>query len=88
MASVSITVRVQPRARRDELVAVRDGVLVVRVRAPALEGRANDALCRLLAERVGIRSSGVAVIRGERAREKVVRIDGVDEEAVRTALGL
>ena len=88
MASVSITVRVQPRARRDELVAVRDGVLVVRVRAPALEGRANAALCRFLADRVGVRSTSVAVVRGEHAREKVVHIEGVDEEAVRAALGL
>jgi uncharacterized protein (TIGR00251 family) len=88
MASVTIQVRVQPRSRRDEFVAVRDGVIVVRVTAPPLDGRANDAVCRLIAERLGIRASSVAIVRGQRSREKAVRIDGVDETMARRALGL
>jgi uncharacterized protein (TIGR00251 family) len=88
MAQVSINVRVQPRARRDELVGVRDRVLVIRVRAPAIDGRANDGLCRFLADHVGVRRQCVTVIRGERAREKVVRIEADDPDAVRASLGL
>lgn len=88
MASVTITVRVQPRAKREELVGIREGVLVVRVAAPALEGRANDALRRLLADRLGIRAAAVTIIRGAHSREKVVRIDDVEEGVVRAALGL
>ena len=67
-------------------MAVRDGVLVVRVSAPALEGRANRAVCRLLAHRLGVPASRVTLIRGERARDKVVRIDGVDQASVAALL--
>ncbi len=79
---MTIPVRVQPRARADELVAVRDGVLVVRVTAPPLDGRANDAVCRLLAARLDVRPARVAVVRGERSRDKLVRVSGVAQAAV------
>ncbi len=45
-----VRVRLQPRARRDEIVGERSGSLLVRVSAPPLEGRANEALCRVLAK--------------------------------------
>ncbi len=88
MAGCEIAVRLQPRARANEIVQERDGVLVVRVTAPPVEGRANDALCRLLAKRarVGVRS--VSIVRGAGAREKVVRFEGIDLEGLRRALGL
>jgi uncharacterized protein (TIGR00251 family) len=79
-------VRLQPRARADEIVGERAGVLVVRVTAPPLDGRANDALCRLIAKRarVGVRS--VSVVRGASAREKVVRVQGMASAQLRRAL--
>jgi uncharacterized protein (TIGR00251 family) len=83
----TIAVRVQPGARRDEFVDIRDGVLVARVKAPALEGRANRALCKLIAARVGVRASRVKVVRGERSREKLVRVEGVDLATLIAALG-
>jgi uncharacterized protein (TIGR00251 family) len=81
-------VRLQPRARRDEVVGERAGAVVIRVTAPPVDGRANDALCRLLAKRAGVAPSNVRVVRGQSSRDKVVRIDGLDEAAVRAALGL
>jgi uncharacterized protein (TIGR00251 family) len=81
-APATISVRVQPRARRDEIVAVRDRVLVVRVTAPPLDGRANDAVRRLLAEHLGVPRSAVSILRGERSREKVLRIKGIDQTRV------
>ncbi len=84
---VTISVRLQPPAGRDELVTVRDGVLVVRVTAPPVEGRANAALCRLLAKRLAVAPSRVTVIRGEHSRDKLVHIDGVDQAAVHERLG-
>ena len=88
VGEATFAVRAQPGARRDEIVGVRDGVLVARVSAPAREGRANQALCRLIASRLGIRPSRVSVVRGERSREKVVRVEGLDRAEVEAALGL
>ncbi|HXW58015.1 MAG TPA: DUF167 domain-containing protein [Solirubrobacteraceae bacterium] len=88
MSEATIAVRAQPGARRDEFVGVRGGVLVVRVRAPALEGRANRALCQLVARRLGVRASRVSVVRGQRSRDKLIRIEGIDPGALRATLGL
>jgi uncharacterized protein len=76
-AGGTISVRVQPRANRDEIVGPRAGALVVRLTAPPVEGRANEALCRLLARRLGIAKTRVAVVRGAGSRDKLVRVEGV-----------
>jgi uncharacterized protein (TIGR00251 family) len=83
-----IAVRVQARARRDEIASVRDGVLIVRVTAPALQGRANRAVCRLLADRLGVAPGQVTVFRGERSSEKVIELAGVDQATADIALRL
>jgi uncharacterized protein (TIGR00251 family) len=70
-----LRVRLQPRAHRDEIVGMRDGALVVRVTAAPVDGKANEALCRLVAEHLGVARSRVTVVRGHRARQKVLRID-------------
>jgi uncharacterized protein (TIGR00251 family) len=79
-------VRVQPRARRTEVAAVRDGVVVVRVTAPPLDGRANEAVCEVIATLAGVPTRRVSVVRGGRSREKLVRVEGVGDEALRVAL--
>lgn len=84
---MELDVRVIPRAARDELAGVRDGRLLVRVSAPPVDGKANAAVCALLAKAAGIPKGAVSVVRGETARDKRVRIDG-EESAVRAALGL
>lgn len=86
MAAASVKVRVQPRARRDEIVGLRNGVVVVRVAAPPLEGRANEALRRLLASRLGVPPSMVSVVRGQRSRDKLVQIDGLEQADVDATL--
>ena len=86
VTSAKISVRVRPNARRDELVGIREGVLVMRVAAPALDGRANRALCRLLAKRVGVAPSSVTIVHGERSRNKLVQVEGVDQAALDAAL--
>ena len=77
----------QPRARRDEVVGERDGRLVVRVTAPPLDGRANDAVRKLLAKRLGVAPSKVAVVRGHAGRDKLVEVEGLDDaDVLRRAL--
>jgi uncharacterized protein (TIGR00251 family) len=85
--SGQIEVRLRPRGHRDELEGVRDGVLQVRVTAAPVDGKANRALCKLIAKRLGVAPSRVKVVRGERSRVKLVRVEGVDSAELRAALG-
>jgi len=61
---------------------------VIRVTAPPVDGRANDALCRLVAKAAGVAPSRVRVIRGHSARDKVLEVEGVEARELRAALGL
>ena len=70
------------------MVGERAGAVVIRVTAPPVDGRANDALCRLIAKAAGVAASKVSIVRGHTARDKQVRVEGVAEAALRTALGL
>jgi uncharacterized protein (TIGR00251 family) len=83
-----LAVRLQPRARKDEIVGERDGRIVIRVSAPPVDGKANEALCRLIAKAANVAPSRVAVIRGHTSREKLVRVEGVELDALRRALGV
>ena len=78
---VLVRVRLQPRSRGNEIVGERAGSLLVRVSAPPLDGRANDALCRLLAKAAGVAPGRASIVKGASARDKVVRLDGVDAAA-------
>jgi uncharacterized protein (TIGR00251 family) len=79
-------VRLQPRARRDEVVGERSGAIVIRVTAPPVDGKANAALCAFVARAAGIPPSRVSVVRGQTARDKVLRVEGAEEMALRRAL--
>jgi uncharacterized protein (TIGR00251 family) len=81
-----IRVRVQPGASRNEIVGMREGAVVVRLTAPPVEGRANEALRKLIAKRAGVAKGRVSITRGERARDKVVRVEGMDEVRLRRSL--
>jgi uncharacterized protein len=65
-------VRVRAGARRDEVAGIVDGMVIVTVSAPAHGGRANRALCRLLAKHLGLAPSRLMIVRGQRSREKLV----------------
>ena len=78
--------RLQPRARRAEVVGERADAIVIRVTAPPVDGKANAALCALVADRAGVPPSRVSVVRGTTSRDKVVRVDGAETAAVRAAL--
>ena len=82
-----LSVRVTTRASRDEIAGWREGVLLVRLRAAPVDGSANQALCRLLADRLGILLAQVDIVRGGTSRNKVLRISGLGETEVQQRLG-
>jgi len=80
MGAARLAVRVHAGARREEVAVSDRGTLVVRVSAPALEGRANRAVQRLLAKRLGVAPTRLSIVRGEHARDKVLEIDGIEQD--------
>jgi uncharacterized protein YggU (UPF0235/DUF167 family) len=70
-----LEVRVQPRARRNEVVVQPDGVFRVRVTAAPEGGEANRAVTLLLAEALGVPPSRIALVRGATSRDKLFRIE-------------
>lgn len=70
-------VRVAPRASRDAIEGEHAGALKVRVTAPPLEDRANQAVRRLLGDRLNVSVSAVRIVAGEKSRDKRVAIAGV-----------
>jgi uncharacterized protein len=74
--------RVQPRASKDEIAGVMDGALKVRLQAPALEDRANVALCEYLARLLKTPKSAVRILGGSRSRVKRIEIRGVTPQQV------
>ncbi len=83
-----LSVRLTPRASREGIEGVRDGVLQVRVSAPPVDGAANEALLRLLAKRLGMPRSALTIVLGDTARTKVVEVDGLDEATAWVRLGV
>ena len=81
-----LAIRVQPRAKRNEVAGERAGAVVIRTTAPPVEGKANEAVCKLIAKRLGVPAGHVRITRGETGRDKHVRVEGMDAEAVRVAL--
>ena len=82
-----LRIRLTPRAARDAIAPGPDGGYLARVTAPPVDGAANEALCRLVARAAGVAPSRVSVLRGQRGRAKVVRVEGAEETAVRAAIG-
>jgi uncharacterized protein (TIGR00251 family) len=87
-ASVPLKVRLQPRASRDGIDGLQGDALKVKVTAPPLEGRANKAVKKLLAARLGLSPSQIEIIAGERSREKLLRISGISRAEMERALGI
>jgi len=71
-----LTVRVQPGAKKDEITGFEDGVLQLRLRAPAVENQANAALCEYLVELFGTAKTRVKLLKGARGRLKRVEVRG------------
>jgi uncharacterized protein (TIGR00251 family) len=76
-SSCTLAIKAIPNAPRSEVVGWLGDALKVKVHAPPVEGRANDALCAFLAETLGLPRRAVTVLRGDTSRQKLVRLDGL-----------
>ena len=85
-AQVRIALKVQPGARRTEIVGFQDDVLRVRVTASPERGKANRAVIELLARTLGVPKRNVTIPLGAESRSKVALIEGLDDAGVRRAL--
>jgi uncharacterized protein len=79
MPSTLLEVYIQPRASKSEVAGMHDGVIKIRIAAPAVENAANLALVEFVAEVVGVAKRSVRIVSGGASRRKVLEIDGVTE---------
>lgn len=82
-----ILVKAVPGASRSQIAGPLGDRLKIRISAPPEGGKANKAICALIAKELGISKASVEIIRGQTSPEKSVRIAGVSDEAIATLLG-
>ena len=82
----TIEVKVLPRSSKDEIVEKKDGVYKIKLTAPAIEGKANKALMKLLAKKLGLPKREIRIVSGERSRMKSIRIGRLTLEQVNKLL--
>jgi uncharacterized protein len=75
--SATLSVRIQPRASKNESLRMEGGRFKIRLTAPPVDGAANEALVKFLANSLGVSKSQVEIVSGHASREKIVRIDGI-----------
>jgi uncharacterized protein (TIGR00251 family) len=75
--SCTLAIKAIPNAPRHQVMGWLGDALKVKVHAPPVEGRANEALCEFLAATLGLSRRAVTVLRGDTSRQKVVRIEGL-----------
>jgi uncharacterized protein (TIGR00251 family) len=83
-----LTLRVQPRAARDEVAGRHGEAIRVRLAAPPVDGAANEALIRFLADRLALPRAALRLVRGQVGRDKIVDVAGLPPEQVARRLGL
>jgi uncharacterized protein (TIGR00251 family) len=82
-----VALRVYPNAKKEIIDGIRDDHLIVRLNAPANEGKANKALVRFMSKMLRVPKSRISLVRGEKNRLKVIRIKGMSPVEVREHLG-
>ena len=84
----TLAIKASPNAPRSEVVGWLGDALKVKVHAPALDGRANDALCEFLADELGLPKRAVTLAQGDKSRQKLLRIAGLTLAEVKAKLGV
>ncbi len=83
---VELALRIVPRASREGVAGEMGGALKIRLRAPPVDGKANEALREFLADRLGVPVRAVILVSGETGRQKRVRVAGVSAAAAEASL--
>jgi hypothetical protein len=86
--AVRFSVRVKPRASREGVVGVKEGVLELSVTAAPVDGQANDAVVRALAAALGVPRRAVSIVAGDTGRSKVIEVTGLTASEVAPRLGV
>ncbi|HEX9077213.1 MAG TPA: DUF167 domain-containing protein [Anaerolineae bacterium] len=86
--AVSFAVKLVPRASKSGIAGIEGDAVKVRVKAPPVEGKANEALVRFLADVLDVSRSQVEIVSGHASRRKVVRIRGVSPDRIEKALSV
>lgn len=79
---VIFRIRVVPRASRSEMAGIQGDALKLRITAPPVEGKANEACIALLAELLGMKRTQVTIISGHASRTKTIAVDGVKAKEI------
>ena len=82
----AVAIWLQPRGSRNQVVGEREGAIVIKLQAPPVDGAANAALVRFVADRLGVPASGVQLLRGHTSRRKLISVEGYNAQAVRQVL--
>jgi hypothetical protein len=86
--SCTLNLKIIPNAPHNEITGWLGDTLKIKIHAPALEGRANDALLDFLAEKLALPRRNLTLLRGEKSRQKQVRLAGLDLPQARRRLGI
>lgn len=85
---ITLTLHIQPGAKKSEFAGMHGDALKIRLAAPPVDGKANDALVRFVAERLGLPRSAVTLKSGQTSRHKVLEVIGTTPAAVAALAGL
>ena len=77
-----ISVKVTPGARRNSIMALKDGIWYIKIAAPPVEGKANVELLEFLSQILGMRKSGLSVLKGMTSRNKLISVSGLNQKEV------
>lgn len=88
MPFCTLELKTVPNAPRNEIAGWLGDALKIKVHAPALEGRANEALLEFLSEKLQLPRRSVSLVRGDKSRHKVVRIEGLSLDDAKIRLEL
>jgi len=82
----TLSLRIQPRSSKNQIVLMESGGYKVKLTAPPVDGAANEALVRLLADTLSLAKSRIEIVSGHTSRDKIVRIYGLGQNDVKRML--